>query len=161
MITKLLIIFLCITAATMVGFSLSKKCKQREKYFEEILLLINTLICDMKFRKDSLKILLSGFCAEKNNKLKVNILEYIDYIDSKKELNLSKGNLSVSEFENIKTFFTCLGTSDADTQIYELENYKQRFSDYYTLAKEKNTKYGGLYIKLGFLIGLAIGIILF
>ena len=159
MVTKFLIVTLCMVAGTMTGAVFSKKLSKRAEYFESLLRLVNVIISEVKFRKSSTKKILSDFCETDNSYLKENLKEYINCEDFS-TLKLSKNILNNEEIHNVKSLLLSLGTTDGNTQIFELENYKLKISDTYKTAEEKKKKLGGLYIKLGFFAGHTLGIII-
>lgn len=161
MITKFCIICLSVVSCSMLGLLLNKNSQRRVKYFENFNALILTLISEIKFRQESLKNILSNFNQNNSSDLSVNISEYLDFLSGeKKELVLSKNKLTPKELEEVRNFFISLGTSDSDTQLFELDNFKQKFDLIYGEVSGKHKKNGGLYLKLSFLIGLSIGIII-
>lgn len=159
MITKFLIVALCIVAGTMTGTVFSKKLGKRSEYLESLLNLINVIISEIKFRKSVTKNILSEFCSADSSLLTNHLNEYINCEDYS-GFELSKSILSKEETEEVKKLLLSLGTADSKTQIFELENYKLKFTDMYKTADEKKKKFGGLYIKLGFFAGLTLGVII-
>ena len=55
--------------------------------------------------------------------------------------------------------FSVLGTYDLETQVFVLDNYKAKLSEFYTAAREKESRYAATAIKLGLLIALAAGVV--
>ncbi len=159
MITKFLIVALCMVAGTMTGVMFSKKLVKRAEYFEKMLNLVNAIISEVKFRKSATKTILSEFCKSDGSLLSEHLRTYIECEDFS-SFALSKNFLNEEEKREIERLFLSLGTSDSQTQIFELENYKLKISDMLKAADEKKKKFGGLYIKLGFFAGLALGIII-
>ena len=159
MTTKLLMVALSMVAGTMGGLILSKRLSRRAEYFDALLNLNNLIISEVKFRKSTTKAILSEFVKTSNSPLNSTLNEYILCGDISK-LTISKGVLTKAEAAEIKKFLLSLGTADSVTQIFELENYKVKFIQMKEAAFEKRKKYGGMYVKLGFLLGIAIGIII-
>lgn len=159
MITKMLIVALCILAGTMTGLIFSKKLKNRANYYKSAAAFVDTLITEVSFKKSTIKKIMNDFLVSNNSAFNNDINEYLSCAD-KNSLILKKGVLNESECYEMKKFFQSLGQSDAQTQITELENYKKLFGKFYSEAEEKMKKNGGMYIKLGFFAGLALGIIL-
>ncbi len=159
MITKFLIVALCMVAGTMTGAVFSKKLVKRAEYFENLLDLVNAIISEVKFRKSTTKTILSEFCGSDGSLLSEHLKTYIDCEDFS-SFRLSKSFLSKEEAAEIEKLFLSLGTSDSKTQIFELENYKLKILNMRETANEKKKKLGGLYIKLGFFAGLTLGIII-
>ena len=88
-----------------------------------------------------------------------NLAEFADAPDPK-TVRLTKGVLKQAEIPEVQGFLSSLGSLDSDTQIFELEVYKEKFSAASAAAAEKSDKLSAMYIKLGFFLGLALGIVL-
>ena len=67
--------------------------------------------------------------------------------------------LSEEEIRFIEKYFQSLGTTDKDSQINILKSMETEIKKYSEIADEKCKKYRPLYIKLGFLSGLVIFIL--
>jgi len=143
----------------VVGLYFSKRLQRRAAYFDALMDLINLFLSEMKFKKTTTKQVLTEFRDRAKTPLNTNLTEYIDCTDFS-NLKLSKGGLTISERAEVNKFLLSLGTSDSHTQIFELENFKEKFSQMQNIAQEKRKKYAPMCIKLGFLAGLAIGIII-
>jgi stage III sporulation protein AB len=154
---KLFMVFFAAFAGLMCGLFLRKRVALREKYFEELVRIIERLISDISFSQARLETILSDYVSV-SPEMSKNLEEYTAFLRGG-ELNLSKGILTKREHRLVKEFFERLGGSDLDTQVNELGNRKQVFLDTLTEAKRKNKSYGGAYVKLGFLGGLLIGIL--
>lgn len=159
MVTKFLIVSLCITAGTMTGAVFSKRLKSRACYFDELLGLVNRIMAEVKFRKNTTKSILTEFCKECTSPLVGHLTEYLNCTDYS-ALKLSKSILTNDETEEVRKLLLSLGTSDSTTQLFELENSRLKVSQMLVTAEEKRKKLGGTYIKLGFFAGLTLGIII-
>lgn len=158
MTLKLTLLFMMTVTGTLIGVGLSKRLTGRRRYFEELISLINTLISDFKFKQCSVGILLSNFKAAA---VKPAVDEFIAYASGDvKELRLPRQELTEREYNFVTELFSALGTYDLDTQVFVLDNYKLKAEEFYATAKEQECRYGRTYVKLGFLFGLAAGIIL-
>ena len=158
MTIKLFLLFSLTVLGTVSGLFFSKKLTRRRRYFEELILLINSLISDFRFKQSSVCDLLSSFTG---NEIKPTVNEFIRYAKGEdRELKLSKQELSEREYGFVKEMFSVLGTYDLDTQVFVLDNYKLKAEEFYAAAKDKEERYGKTTVKLGFLLGLAVGIVL-
>ena len=160
MITKLCIICLCIAACSLVGLKLYKDSVNRVKYFEGVLSLINTLISEIQFRRQNLKSILRDFCDNNKTPFVVHVKEFLTHLETNEEFKPSKLHLKNEETEEVKHFFSSLGTSDSDTQLVVLDTYKVKFEELRKHYADRHKKYGSLYLKLSFLLGLALGIVI-
>ena len=142
----------------MIGLALTKRNKERENYYRDAVKLCSHLINNISYKADKISSVISG--AEVDSAaLKKNIAEYETYLGGG-EFSLSDNCLTKKEGADVKAFFMELGRYDGDTQLSELRRregeFKQKFND----IKAKNDKQGNMYIKLGLLVGLLIGILL-
>lgn len=156
--TKLLIVFFAAISGIMAGLALSKRIALRERFFDELVRVIDRLISDIKFSQAKIEVIIGEYVSSSHN-LSKNLAEYKQFLDGG-ELKLSRGVLTKREYRLVNEFFERLGALDLDTQIKELENRKAGFSEILEGAKTKNKKYGKALVKLGFLSGLLIGILL-
>lgn len=158
MTLKLSLLFMLTVTGTLIGVGLSKRLTGRRRYFEELISLINALISDFKFKQSSVSMLLSSFKAVT---VKPVVDEFISYAAGDvKELRLPRQELTEREHNFVTEMFSALGTYDLDTQVFVLDNYKLKAEEFYAAAKEQERRYGKTYVKLGFLFGLAAGIVL-
>jgi len=158
-ITRFLIAASLSAAGAMGGLFFSKRLKTKADYYVALIDFINHTLTQIKFRKDPIKKIIQNFVNLGDSPLNKNLLEYIE-ADTPQLLLLSKGILKAGEIEEVKQFLVSLGTLDSVTQICELEAYKEKFSQSVVIANEKKRVFSGMYVKLGFLAGLALGIII-
>lgn len=158
MITKFCIISLCMTASVMVGLIYTKSKKSRVEYFESCIKLTDKLISDISFRKENLLDILREFQADEKTELKNHIGKFCD---SPFEKFSADGKiLKADEKRLLNDFFASLGSTDTQTQLSELENFRVRFADKFQTENEKFKKTGGIGLKLSVLFGLGVGILI-
>lgn len=158
MSSKLLIIFLSILAGVMAGLFLSKRLILRERYFDELIRIIDRLISDIKFSQIKIENILDSYTTS-SVLLQTNLSEYKTFLQGG-QLNLSKGVLTKRELVLVREFFLRLGSLDLETQIKELENRKEVFNSFLLDTRARNKSFGKAFVKLGFLGGLLVGILL-
>ena len=78
--------------------------------------------------------------------------------EDKKAIELPLLNKRENEF--LQSYFRVLGKTDSATQLAFFNAQKAPIEGYLNTAKEDETKYRPLYIKLGFLIGLILFVIM-
>ncbi len=158
MITKLTIVCLCMTASTMVGLWNTKRKKSKVLYFDSCVKLTEKLIADISFRHENLFAILNEYAQTDKTELGRQIAKFgaapYDRFEPDGKL------LKAEEKRLVSDFFTSLGSSDAETQLYELENYNKRFYERYSEENEKFKRTGNVGLKLSVLLGLAIGILI-
>ncbi|MDR0426897.1 MAG: stage III sporulation protein AB [Clostridiales bacterium] len=158
--TKLLIAFLSCVAGTLFGLALSKRLTRRRRYFEELISLINLLESDLRFKQENISILLDASTAHSVSKVRTNALEFIAYAGGGGALSVTKHDLTRREFAVVAEFFQSLGTLDLSTQLFVFDNYRTKLKEFYEAADRAERAMGKSYVKLGFLMGLAAGIML-
>ena len=155
----ILVTFAFAVLGAVVGNQIHKKYKARRLYFQQLLSLINLLISDFSFRQSKLKSVIIDFEKTAGVEMKIHCNEFINSINGDK-LSLSKLLLTSEEHLTVEKFFTALGTLDLDTQLGQLNAYKDKFNEYYQTSKAGEEKYGKPSVKLGFLLGLGCGILI-
>lgn len=142
----------------LIGLALTRRSKEKEKYYCDIVELCAHIINHISYKAEKLSEVIgsAGVCSAA---LRRNLEQYKTYL-SGGELNISADILTKSECEQVKEFFSELGKYDGDTQIGEIKRRCHDFEQKYKRIKEKNDKQGNMYIKLGFLFGLLVGVLL-
>lgn len=158
MTVKLTLMFMSAVVGTFIGLILTKRLTRRRKYFEELILLVNTLIGDFRFKQNSVSSILKNFSADAT---KSTVAEFTTFADgAEHELKLSRQDMTKREYNVVYEMFSALGTYDLDTQVFMLDTYKTKLNEFYEAAKDMEARYGKVYIKLGFLFGLGLGLVL-
>lgn len=157
MVIKLTLIAVFAILGTVAGRAYSKRLTVRRRYFEEMISLINSIIGDIKFRQSPV----AELVAEGEYKaIKPASVAFVRYVSGEmKSLKIPKQELTDREYSVINEMFSVLGTYDLETQVFVLDNYKAKLSEFYTAAREKESRYAATAIKLGLLIGLAAGVV--
>lgn len=158
MITKCCIVCLCITASTMLGLAHAKSKRARVRYFDACVRLTDVLIAEMSFRRDGLTDVLCAFAENEKSELKAHITAFCL---APYEAFVPAGKLLKADEKRLVTeFFGALGTTDAQTQVFALQGYKQRFGELYAQESDLYRRTGTVGLKLSVLLGLAVGILL-
>lgn len=153
-----LFILLSIAAGTAIGAAFSRRGFRREKYFREAIGFVERLSSDIAFTREPLRSVVGGYadgCAE----MRKNLEEYASYLDGGAE-EFSAGVLKNGEAQTVKKILYGLGKVDFETQLNELERGKAELERIYSEICVKNKGFGRAYIKLGFLGGALIGILM-
>lgn len=159
MTVKILAVCLCCAAGTAIGFYMMHSYKRGFVYYDSLVALLVELKQNISFRRDSVASVLGAYVCD-SKPLKKNIDEYLAHISNKSgELAISRGFLTRDAHADVVKLFSRLGGFDGDTQSGDLDMFISRFTALRDKAKEKFDKYGALSVKLGFLIGLGIGIL--
>ncbi|MCL1944557.1 MAG: stage III sporulation protein AB [Firmicutes bacterium] len=150
------IIFLTAICGSMIGLYFYNRQKARLDYYYELMGLVNSIISDVRFKQDKLNIVFSNYLPTCKSALTNHITQYLEQQNT--NLILSKHVLKKTELPRIERFFSSLGHTDSGTQLLELEGYKQEFEQDLKRVKAHHDKYGTTSIKLGFALGIGLGI---
>ncbi|MBE5730563.1 MAG: hypothetical protein E7350_01250 [Clostridiales bacterium] len=155
---SVLIVALCALCGLMIGLSLTKRQREREAYYREFNGLCAHIISNISYRADKIADVVDGI-EWQSSALRKNMEEYKAYV-SGGELSLTQGVLTKGELAAVKEFFLRLGRYDGETQLAELKQRQSELTIRYKEIKDKNDIQGNMYVKLGFLAGLLLGILL-
>ncbi len=135
-----------------------KNKKHRVDYFMSLINLANTLIAEISFKKEKLTDVLTEYAAYDKTELRTHITEFCASPFSKPDIKSKM--LKKDERRLVSDFFSSLGATDGETQIFGLENYKSRFNEIYSSESEKFKRLGTVGLKLSVLLGIAVGILI-
>ena len=120
---------------------------------------------EINFSRGPLKKLIEGMDEKTKRNLFGLDKNFLNYLSGSEELTqeaLFKNCpvLKPEEKEMVFLFFKSLGRSDVLGQSKEILNFVKRFDENLTKCASENKKYGSLSLKLGFIAGLFIVVIL-
>ena len=142
----------------MLGLARYKKKKSRVSYYAACVRLTERLIAEISFRRDNLFALLKEFAAEDKGELGRQIEAFL--VAPYAPFTPTGTLLTTADKPLLCAFFASLGQTDAETQIYELHAYQKRFEEKYTAEQAAFKKNGNMELKLFFLLGLTVGILI-
>jgi len=166
---NLFLTFICIALGTMSGLYFSKRSRAKVRYYAGMVELCDALRRNLMFRRDKLPLFLSehepeekllGKHLQKFGLFVRGELSPSNVNDNDKKSYLERGYLKQKELEQVQKFLEGLGAGDSATEIEGIDSYRELFSELHTKYKADNDKMGTAYTKLGFLGGLAAGIVL-
>lgn len=143
-----------LVACVGVGYACANKYVVRKEFFNDFFEFNKTLKNEISF---SMKKLDEIICKNDNKRSFYKCL--IEYLNTK-ELELGQAYLTIAEKEFLVNYFDSIGKSDRETQINFLNGVTVEIKDRLDVASADEKKYKTLYLKMGFLIGLLIFIIL-
>lgn len=156
---KVLIVFLCAGIGTATGYMIMRSHKLRYMYINELCGIIAELKHNVRYRRDGAASIFRSLTVS-NKQLGKNVNEYIDYASGNADKpSISKGYLENDIFDAVSGFFTAFGRTDGKSQLDELKMYEDKFLSLKAKAEEKYNKVSAAAVKLGFLIGLGVGIL--
>lgn len=138
----------------LISIGLTNKLSLRRKVFEDLLDFNNKIEVEIKYTKRTI----IEICTSFNGLIK-DILN--NYLLNKKEIDFSNYSyLKTEDISLIKEYLSDIGKYDGETQLNVLKAKNAVLSEKYDECKLKEEKLKPLYIKLGFLSGLILFIIL-
>jgi stage III sporulation protein AB len=164
---NVLLSIIIIAGTTYIGIGLNNYYLQRERFFSEAQLLCDRLINDINFSHNVLKIVVEDCIDNYKSFLRVCLSRYLEKLKDYGDTGvgalrecIQNKILKDDEFELVLQLLSCLGKSDAEGQIKDITGFKFALSTYLSEAQTDKKRYGGLYGKLGFFMGLTLSIIL-
>ena len=156
MIIKVILVLLSGVLGITIGIILKNNQNKKVLYFSDLYAFCDYFKHDLSFKQTKLKLLIQSFDYKSEN-FKDDIFNFSESF--KLDNNLSTF-LSKNEKEEVSKFFNSLGKVDIQTQLSLIEENKYNFEKKYNEYKEKFEKESKLYVKLGFLFGLSVGVLL-
>ena len=162
---KILLSIVIVMFSTFCGYVFTKKyrkkkkffmqmCEFNERYLNEIAYLRRPLaefVSQQRFKEEFAALLEEFFARLQEDKRVVGVFEE----------NTIYEFLNKEEKETIEEYFEMLGKGDSISQKTYFSAIREKMNILRKSAEENCKKYGDLYIKLGFLCGLFIVILLF
>ena len=159
MSAKLIVVVLCAAIGTATGYMIMRSYRRNFEYLDGLCEVVNELKRNIAYRRDGTCGVLRGMTF-KCSLLGKNVGEYVEFATGKQEKpNISRGFLPADIHASACEFFAGLGGGDGGSQLDVLNMYADKFGAMRSAAETKSTKYGGVAVKLGFLVGLGIGIL--
>ena len=152
MLIKIIFGVISVAACTAGGYWLSLRFVKRRAFFLDFCAFNQLMQREVGFAKSTLKEIFAkaDYGAE--------FTQPIRMFEDKKAIELPLLNKRENEF--LQSYFRVLGKTDSATQLAFFNAQKAPIEGYLNTAKEDETKYRPLYIKLGFLIGLILFVIM-
>jgi len=146
---------IAIVICVIISIMLSQKYVIRRQYFEDFYFFNSRLKTEVAFSQRTILSLIEE--TDKERSLFLDVMKE-HFCDSEKQIELK--HLKKSEVDYLDSYLNTIGKSDKATQLKFLEKIELEIGGELKKAKEEEIKYKSLYVKLGFLIGIAILIIL-
>lgn len=149
-IIKIILGVSCVIICSKIAINRANLIKFKYLYFESALMLCNSMLCDIEYKKSSLS---------KNLSLKFSSYDFTQTVNYfiKNNQVLTPNYLLEEEKINVNAFFNELGKSDTNSQKLSLNFYKNYFLK---LSNEKKLEYSKTY-QITLKVGFSIGVMLF
>lgn len=154
---KFILVLVIIICFTYIGYSLSNYYKKRVVFFTECVNFCNSISLKINFSKSLLKELVDKQIEICKSDLK-NILK--EFLTSYSLQNIKTYYLSDDEKATVINFINDLGKFDCENQLNQIEKCKKEFDCLLESSTKEKSKYAGLYLKIFFLIGIVISILI-
>ena len=156
MVIKIIFVLLCATLGAYVGIYFKKRVDKKSLYFKDALSFCEYFKHDLTYKQSKLKALIAEYSY-----LSEDFRKDIQSFSENFQSNIKLADfLLANEKNEIRTFFDSLGKVDINTQLSLLEENKSRIESLVTKYKTKSEKEGKLFVKLGLLGGLCLGVLL-
>ena len=152
---KIFIGVIIVGISTCIGILLGLKYTERKKFFKDFTAFNNRYLSGVAFTGDSIKKILS-FSAEKNS----DFYECIITFFYEKKFALKKRYLSRDESDFLFNYLSGLGRGDAESEKKNATFTESKLKDYVEKCEEEEKKYKPLLVKLGFLLGVVVFILI-
>ncbi len=156
MIIKFIFILLWGVGGVFVGIHLKKQLLIKKNYFSDIYTFCENFKHNLMYKQSKLKEFITKFNFT-SEELKKDFDNFLQIEGKNTTLTLKLNN---DENNEVKKLFESLGNVDIQTQLSLIEERKAVMESLSKKYKEKSDKEGKLYIKLGLLFGLCVGVLL-
>lgn len=146
---KLFVGLILLVLCTFLGYIQSGKYVDRRKYYNDFLSFINRLKQEVSFGQATIQEIIKNVDNNDFYSLLDNFFRYNNNRISYSYLNDNDKNLFLDFVEKI-------GQSDSKTQLNYLNEIELIISNEYTKACENEKIYKKLYVKISFLVGLML-----
>lgn len=156
---KLILIILLVVLIMLVAFGISKQYKNRTIFFTDLLDFLNKYDLNIGFKKEKLLLFCKSYVAK--DEMKDVLMRFIKHLELQTEFEISDVNiLQEDEREFVKDLFLKLGSGDYQTEKEQLKIFKDTIKSKIDESIKLKNKYCPMIIKLSFLFGICLAILL-
>lgn len=164
MIKWLLIISLS-ALIVAVAYGILNYYKKRENFFANLMDFCSRLSNEISFLKTNLPSIVSNAESYKSE-FQIVLTEFKSMLErgdinenNFKQILKRVQILKEEEQDSITAFFTSLGKTSLQEQLNCIAHYKVRFSELFNTSRQENSKFGGVSLKLGIILAIAVCIV--
>lgn len=159
---KFLLGIAIVAFTSFCGYLLSKKYRRKKLFFMQFKEFNERFLNEISYYKRPLKAFLFEYPYKDEFKTLIEAFLSVKEMGALIELLRSEefSFLKAEEKEGIADYFSMLGKGDSQSQKAYFSSAKERIAKLYSEAESLCKKYGDLYIKIGFLCGLLILILI-
>lgn len=153
---KIFIGVLLIIFSTILGYALSQKYTKIKKFYHSFDSFNKLLKTEIAFSQKTIKEIVNQKKVDNDDFL----INFVAYLEDKEKFNLKISYISSDERNFVIDYYENIGKTEKSSQLDFLKKTEESLSVYHKNAVDLEKKYKSLYIKLGFLIGLIIFILI-
>ncbi len=156
-----LLIGICIVAfTTFCGHQLARKYRERKNFFLDFERFNDAFLNEISYYKRPIEIFLSD--RKFSSSFRDWLIEYTNGLKAEERapVFIEFSFLKEEEKAFINEYFSMLGRGDSLSQKGYFSSVKGRIEGIKQKSVDENKRYGDLYLKLGFLFGLALLILI-
>lgn len=150
---KIVLGLILLAFSTLIGFLLGGKYSDKLQFYQDFCEFNDRLKLEISFKQTTLLKILEN--EKRRSDFYLAIKDYIIF----KEKKFDKKYIDAHEKEFFLSYLSNIGTSDKNSELKYLENATNIIYAEHNKIKIEEKKYRTLYIKLGFLIGLMLFIL--
>ncbi len=149
-----------IAFTSFCGYLLTKKYRKRKLFFSQLFEFNERFLAEITYYRRPLHAFVSAYTYR--DEFQVLLLDYFGEMKNQGYSFMEKVNkpeydfLKKEEKRTVYDYFSMIGKGDSNSQKNYFTSVKETLSKLKKEAEENNKKYGDLYVKLGFLCGLLI-----
>ncbi len=148
-----------VALTSFIGYLLSKKYRQRKDFFIQLCTFNDRYLSELAYRRRPIREFASSYVYY--GEFNALLQEFFLGIEEGADFNFPDYNfLSKEEKTLITDYFLMLGRGDSFSQKGYFSSLKETISSHTAKVTEDGKRYGDLYIKIGFLCGLLILILI-
>lgn len=142
-------------ACVWLGVSQAKRLSARHKFYVDMMAFLKSYEENLSFRQDNFKDLANRLLTNEENDFNLYLASVVSNQEVKK-----LDYLSEKEIRYATSIINGLGKTDQETDEQTTKHYQFMVEELIKKTKEAKEKYSGLSIKISFLIGLLLVILL-
>lgn len=162
MMTKFLFGVALVAFGSFCGYFLAKKYRQRKKFFAQLRVFNERFISEVSYYRRPIREFANSYAFQGEfHSLLLDFLQNMEQNGAPLSIEWSKYSfLKKDEQAAVQDYFLMLGRGDSSSQKAYFSSVSGTISKWTSDANTAAKKYGDLYIKLGFLCGLFILILI-
>lgn len=161
---KILLCIAVVAFTSICGYIFARKYRQRKQFFSQLLLFNERFLSEITYYRRPLKVFAAKYTYK--GAFHTFLENFFNALNEKERtanflLSFDECEfLTQEERSTLEDYFHMLGAGDSASQKAYFNGMKTLIASYQAEAEKEYKKYGDLYIKLGFLCGLLIVILI-